>query len=302
MEIDPTPNPSLEKKEARVRVILKSLDILELDFSECEILGELKLVLLENPLLKLHPNFTFTHKKKTLKEFEALSSQINPELGLIPVELQFGPFNQRTAFQHVFNCCLFFEDPKNFLFSSFLEFNIILGWTDYIHNTLLKQKELPQFDFQIQDIMEGDLSLLQQFSLFQEQKEDEKTLFFKEFSYSKFNPPLGQGKVQGDLLYLDLLTQENQHYCITLNKSGVFLNETKASQFSCRPSGQVFQSIFDLLSSLSPFFKSCLTQFIDLHNPSTYKAFSESFQLTKPLDCGFSKWLQPIVHYDSRTT
>lgn len=58
---------------------MKQLKIIELDLSECELLGEIKQVLLENAYLKLTPNIQFTHNNKTLNQFEPISGQINTE-------------------------------------------------------------------------------------------------------------------------------------------------------------------------------------------------------------------------------
>ena len=62
-----------EKSGIKVEFRLGSITIAELDRAEVEILGEVKMVLLENPYLQLTPNFFFNCKNKKLKEFEPLS-------------------------------------------------------------------------------------------------------------------------------------------------------------------------------------------------------------------------------------
>lgn len=112
--------------------MLEETHLLTLEKTECEQLGEIKLVLLENPFIKLHPNIKFQYKNKDLKEFDSLSAQISDDLATLDIKLAFSSFNQRTAGQHVMALSLFFENPENFIYEHFLEFNTLLGHTDYV--------------------------------------------------------------------------------------------------------------------------------------------------------------------------
>lgn len=126
----------MEKSGIKVEFKLGSLTIAELDRAEVEILGEVKMVLLENPYLKLTPNFTFNCKNKKLKEFEPLSMQVDTSLTHLKISLVLEGFNDRTARQHIMNIAEFFENPKHFIYQGFLEFNTLLGKNDYIQKAL----------------------------------------------------------------------------------------------------------------------------------------------------------------------
>jgi len=38
-------------------------------------------------------------------------------------------------------------------------------------------------------------------------------------------------------LYLDFISLENQHFCLTANKSGFFLNESKKNELNIKHNG-----------------------------------------------------------------
>lgn len=63
----------IERADTKIRINLKNLRLTELDITECELLGEIKHVLMENPYLKLTPNIQFYHNNKPIKEFESFS-------------------------------------------------------------------------------------------------------------------------------------------------------------------------------------------------------------------------------------
>lgn len=132
MEIEQETGPLGEKSGVRVEFRLEGLTVAELDRAEVEILGEVKMVLLENPFLKLTPNFHFSCKGKKIKEFEPLSLQLDSSASHFKIDLLLETFNDRTARQHVSAVAQFLENPKHFLNESFLEFNTLLGRNDYL--------------------------------------------------------------------------------------------------------------------------------------------------------------------------
>lgn len=121
-----------EKSGVKVEFKLGSLPIIELDRAEVDILGEVKMVLQENPYLKLTPNFHFNCKNIKLKEFESLSDQVDKNQSNLKINIVLENFNDRTARLHLLNLSEFFENPKHFIYQSFLDFNTLLGKNDYI--------------------------------------------------------------------------------------------------------------------------------------------------------------------------
>lgn len=46
---------------------------------------------------------------------------------------------------------------------------------------------------------------------------------------------MNEGLLQGDLIYLDFISNENNTYNVTVNKNGCFVNSSKKNEFSCKP-------------------------------------------------------------------
>eukprot|EP00742_Colponemidia_sp_Colp-10_P008460 GILJ01009165.1.p1 GENE.GILJ01009165.1~~GILJ01009165.1.p1 ORF type:complete len:1352 (+),score=315.80 GILJ01009165.1:74-4057(+) len=85
---------------------------------------------------------------------------------------------------------------------------------------------------------------------------------------SGWNPPTGNRKLQGDLLYLQVRTLENQEFHITSHTNHFFINETQSSHtLKPQPSSAnpcFSHTLVGLLEQISPLFKQ---KFAELINP-----------------------------------
>lgn len=79
----------------------------------------------------------------------------------------------------------------------------------------------------------------------------------KVLTYSGWNPPPGNRKMHGDLLYLYVLTLEEKKYHITASTKGFFVNQCTEDEFNPKAAQQKFLShtLIELLNQLSPAFK-----------------------------------------------
>ena len=77
-------------------------------------------------------------------------------------------------------------------------------------------------------------------------------------TFSAFNPPPGNRKLRGDLLYLQAQTLEGHTLHITAAIDGFFVNSSSSSSFSpaASPSSYASHSLVDLLRKASPLFAS----------------------------------------------
>ncbi|XP_072230646.1 clustered mitochondria protein homolog isoform X2 [Leuresthes tenuis] len=74
---------------------------------------------------------------------------------------------------------------------------------------------------------------------------------------SSWNPPPGNRKMHGDLMYLQVLTMEDKELNITSSTRGFYLNQSTAFDFSPKPAVPriLCHSLVELLSQVSPAFK-----------------------------------------------
>ncbi|TKS78790.1 Clustered mitochondria protein -like protein [Collichthys lucidus] len=87
----------------------------------------------------------------------------------------------------------------------------------------------------------------------------------KDLSLSCWNPPPGHRKLQGDFLYITVVTMEGRRFDITSCPKGFFLNRSTEDVFDPRPaqSSPVYHCFTDVLCHISPAFKQT---FITLKN------------------------------------
>ncbi|KAI8337160.1 clustered mitochondria-domain-containing protein [Chlamydoabsidia padenii] len=79
----------------------------------------------------------------------------------------------------------------------------------------------------------------------------------KSLSLSGWNPVSHPRRLAGDLLYLNVVTLENETLCITASTTGFFVNNSTPTEFNPRPRGGASKrahSLIRLLQSLSPQF------------------------------------------------
>ncbi|XP_061460859.1 clustered mitochondria protein homolog isoform X2 [Rhineura floridana] len=92
----------------------------------------------------------------------------------------------------------------------------------------------------------------------QPQNRDWKPLqCLKVLTMSGWNPPPGNRKMHGDLMYLYVITMEERHVSITASTRGFYLNQSTAYNFNPKPANPSFlsHSLVELLNQISPTFK-----------------------------------------------
>ncbi|KAG9487024.1 hypothetical protein GDO78_007085 [Eleutherodactylus coqui] len=79
----------------------------------------------------------------------------------------------------------------------------------------------------------------------------------KSLIMSGWNPPPGNRKMHGDLLYLTVVTMEDHHINITSSNRGFYINQSTAEVFNPKPAtpSHLSHSIVELLNQVSPVFK-----------------------------------------------
>ncbi|XP_053543480.1 clustered mitochondria protein homolog isoform X2 [Ictalurus punctatus] len=96
----------------------------------------------------------------------------------------------------------------------------------------------------------------------QPQNKDWKPLqCLKVLTMSGWNPPPGNRKMHGDLMYLYIVTVEERHVSITASTRGFYLNQSTTYNFNPKPANPSFlsHSLVELLSQISPAFKKNFT-------------------------------------------
>lgn len=83
----------------------------------------------------------------------------------------------------------------------------------------------------------------------------------KVLTMSSWNPPPGNRKMHGDLMYLYIVTVEDRHVSITASTRGFYLNQSTTYNFSPKPANPSFlsHSLVELLSQISAAFKKNFT-------------------------------------------
>ncbi|XP_028274943.1 clustered mitochondria protein homolog isoform X3 [Parambassis ranga] len=83
----------------------------------------------------------------------------------------------------------------------------------------------------------------------------------KVLTMSGWNPPPGNRKMHGDLMYLYIVTVEERHVSVTASTRGFYLNQSTTYTFNPKPANPSFlsHSLVELLSQISPTFKKNFT-------------------------------------------
>uniref|UniRef100_A0A1A8IWA1 Clu domain-containing protein n=2 Tax=Nothobranchius TaxID=28779 RepID=A0A1A8IWA1_NOTKU len=91
--------------------------------------------------------------------------------------------------------------------------------------------------------------------------QSETNNYLKDMSLSCWNPPPGHRKLQGDFLYISIVTAEGRRCDVTSCPKGFFLNRSTEDAFDPRPaqSSPVCHCFTDLLCHISPAFKQSFT-------------------------------------------
>ncbi|XP_067651170.1 clustered mitochondria protein homolog [Haliotis asinina] len=88
-------------------------------------------------------------------------------------------------------------------------------------------------------------------------KEQRGPQCIKVLTYSGWNPPPGNRRMHGDLLYLYVVTLEDKKYHVTASTRGFFLNQSTEDDFNPKAAQPKYlsHSLIDLLNQISPGFK-----------------------------------------------
>lgn len=79
----------------------------------------------------------------------------------------------------------------------------------------------------------------------------------KVLTMSGWNPPPGNRKLQGDLMYLFVVTLEEKRFHITASSRGFYVNQSTEEEFNPKAGSPrlIYHSLIDLLGQISPLFK-----------------------------------------------
>uniref|UniRef100_A0A8C1MXF8 Clustered mitochondria protein homolog n=1 Tax=Cyprinus carpio TaxID=7962 RepID=A0A8C1MXF8_CYPCA len=79
----------------------------------------------------------------------------------------------------------------------------------------------------------------------------------KVLTMSSWNPPPGNRKMHGDLMYLNVVTMEDRQFSITASSRGFYVNQSTTYSFNPKPANPsvLSHALLDLLSHISPVFK-----------------------------------------------
>ncbi|KAE8295352.1 Clustered mitochondria protein-like protein [Larimichthys crocea] len=112
----------------------------------------------------------------------------------------------------------------------------------------------------------------------------------KVLTMSGWNPPPGNRKMHGDLMYLYIVTVEERHVSLTASTRGFYLNQSTTYTFNPKPANPSFlsHSLVELLSQISP----CLQE--ELHCPAKEKCFLSVIMLK---DTQFERIATPFQVY-----
>ncbi|XP_076835509.1 clustered mitochondria protein homolog isoform X2 [Brachyhypopomus gauderio] len=114
----------------------------------------------------------------------------------------------------------------------------------------------------------------------------------KVLTTSSWNPPPGNRKMHGDLMYLNVVTMEDRHYSITASARGFYLNQSTTYSFNPRPANPsvLCHSLVELLSQISPVFKKNFSALLEKRTSThPFERIATPFQV-------FS-WAAPAVDH-----
>ena len=267
----------------------KSVTLFELEISDSEPIGEIRSLINDHPFLKLHPNFKMTHNAKRITEVLCLSAQLVKPDSALTFELQPDFFTNQTAQRHVNQAAEFFLAPEYFLNEGMMEFNILLGKTDFIQNMINRQDTIP-INIVLDDVIGNKVSKLSQTSFLK--IEQPVGQFFVSLSYSRFNPPCNHMSIQEDFFYLDFLAKEKRFFCVSASKKGFYVNESTETCFSPKPASSSYTSLFELLSEISPEFKIDLDNCVSFDSQDSHDRLINHPLIIKPIcpdSCTFAE-------------
>lgn len=272
-------SPDGPSSSIKVHFKFKSIEIFDLDISDAEPLSEIRSLLQDHPFLRLHPNFRLSARGVRLQDGASLSAQVPKLDPTMTIDVLPDHFTSQTAERHVNQAAEFFLSPLFYLNEGFIDFNIFLGRPEFVQN-MVNREEVPVLDACLADIVDSNVAKFAALSFLP--RDPDAPRFFASLALSRFNPPGSFLRVQDDLFYLDLTTKEGDFVCLTVNKRGIFQNESTAALFSPKPASPTFHSLFDALAELSPAFKTDLDALVRFDSQESHDLLLNSPQVLRP--------------------
>ncbi|XP_029475701.1 clustered mitochondria protein homolog isoform X2 [Rhinatrema bivittatum] len=259
-----------------VKIQMPGADVLEIQVSPKELVQEIIQVLMEHEDSCHRTCFSLQHEGTVLDNFAELSSVagLKDDSMLKVIE---EPYTIREARIHIrhFRDLLKSLDPtdayngvdcNSLSFLSVVSEGNIADRACHENNgkrkkRVFSEQELESIDcsppeYILPGCTERPLSPLQPMS------SDCKPLqCLKALMMSGWNPPPGNRKMHGDLMYLNVITMEDHHVHITASNRGFYINQSTADVFNPKPASpsHLSHSLVELLCLISPIFKRSFT-------------------------------------------
>lgn len=168
------------------------------------------------------------------------------------IEMREAPYDERTIRLHV-------RHMRDLINSASIQQSLSPSEYNHISKEAEKQEE-GEFSFDAPQTLLSKLSL----SDYVHHNENDSLNCLKSIVFSGWNPPSGNRKLQGDLIYLEVFTVENskQAVFVTGSTRGFFVNQSTSTYFDPRPTDKFSHTIVGLLNQLSPTFKKNFQQIL----------------------------------------
>ncbi|XP_030073373.1 clustered mitochondria protein homolog isoform X2 [Microcaecilia unicolor] len=259
-----------------VKVQMPGSDVLDIQVSPKELVQEIIQVLMEHEDSCHRTCFSLQHEGNVLDNFAELRSVEGLKDGSLLKVIE-EPYTIREARIHIrhFRDLLKNLDPTdayNGVDCSSLSFLSVLSEGDIADRTChenngkkkkrsFTEQELESIDCSPPDYIlpgcaERPLAPLQPLNA------DCKPLqCLKALMMSGWNPPPGNRKMHGDLMYLSVFTMEDHHIHITASNRGFYINQSTDDIFNPKPANpsHLCHSLVELLGLISPAFKKNFT-------------------------------------------
>ncbi|XP_043571539.1 clustered mitochondria protein homolog isoform X1 [Chiloscyllium plagiosum] len=263
MEITPIPN-TLE-----IKIQVPGNDIISLQVSSEEMVQEIIQILMEREDTCHRTCFSLQHDGNILDNFAGLASIEGLKDGSV-LRVVEEPYTVREVKFHIRHVrdllkCLDPVDAYNGIELNSSSFLTTISEGDIADiSTTGKRKRRSGSDQSLETIdcsppeyilpgsKDRPLSFLQPLTA------DSKSLqCLKCLMVSGWNPPPGNRKLRGDLMYFNVITMEDRHVSITASTRGFYINQSTADMFNPKPGSPslLCHSLLDLLNQISPIFK-----------------------------------------------
>nr|XP_033812412.1 clustered mitochondria protein homolog isoform X2 [Geotrypetes seraphini] len=259
-----------------VKIQIPGADVLDIQVSPKELVQEIIQVLMEHEDSCHRTCFSLQHEGNVLDNFAELRSMEGLKDGstLKVIEEQYNIREARIHIRH-FRDLLKSLDPTdayNGVDCNSLSFLSVVSEGDIAERTchenngkkkkrLFTEQELDSIDcsppeYILPGSTERPLSPLQPLGA-----ECKPLQCLKALMMSGWNPPPGNRKMHGDLMYLSVITMEDHHIHITASNRGFYINQSTDDVFNPKPANPslLSHSLVELLGLTSPAFKKNFT-------------------------------------------